>query len=61
MPNNTIKTCPFCGEEPSMSQSYAGWFGLTCDSPTGCGAEGPYKETEALAIDAWNARVPVSE
>jgi Lar family restriction alleviation protein len=61
-----LKPCPFCGatdrvipwESPNWDYSIYMWE-VWCKN---CSAEGPRKETEAEAIEAWNRRaVPVAE
>lgn len=49
----TLLPCPFCGGEGIVTQ------GNICDSWIACqkcGSEGPWRNTEAEAIAAWNTR-----
>lgn len=50
-------SCPFCkNSEPAIAVSdvsSAEYEGYACFCPK-CGAEGPIKKTEVLAIKAWN-------
>ena len=51
---HTPKACPFCGANDSRVPNIgAASFWVECG---GCGAEGPYRPTEAEAIAAWNTR-----
>jgi Lar family restriction alleviation protein len=48
-----LELCPFCKGEAFYNPEYNGG----CVECRECGAEGPYKRTEAEAIAAWNTRV----
>ena len=47
-----LELCPFCKGEAFYNPEYNGG----CVECRECGAEGPYKRTEAEAIAAWNSR-----
>ena len=47
-----IKACPWCGEAKEVAPSCNGVYWVECFN---CGATGPVKNSEAKAIDAWNA------
>ena len=47
-----LELCPFCKGEAFYNPGYNGG-NVECRE---CGAEGPYKRTEAEAIAAWNSR-----
>ena len=49
-----VKNCPFCGGDNVAIIPYR-WF-VRCENSS-CGAEGPYRDTVAEAIEAWNKRV----
>lgn len=59
--NETLKPCPFCGQEHDASaytDSFAtiqnnGGYEVYCD---GCDSLGPTKQTREEAAQAWNAR-----
>ena len=71
MKNTEIKNCPFCGSNHIIIRGCNAQctemkdceicnnssFAVCCDfSNGGCGAEGGYRDTKELAIEAWNRR-----
>lgn len=60
-----ILPCPFCGGEPNeaIESNGGGVFWVICDNVKNnmCGCEGPYRQSEADAIAAWNRRIPQTE
>lgn len=55
--SNTLLPCPFCGISDAFGPIYDDhpiykWL-VVCDE---CGAQGPARETEAEAVEAWNWR-----
>lgn len=52
--STTLKTCPFCGQDPKTVSSLAmGVYRVQCG---GCDAEGGRRSDEAAAALAWNLR-----
>jgi Lar family restriction alleviation protein len=56
-----LAPCPFCGAhlivpDHTNKGTFVNW--VMCSD---CGCEGPYKDTLALAIEAWNKRVPLPQ
>lgn len=53
-----LKSCPFCGEKPTVSHWVDGKWSVNCDNP-GC-AIAPWMrlkfDTKAEAVAAWNRR-----
>ena len=49
-----LKPCPFCGGEAAVSYSIVKKYFITCLK---CYASTKLKDTEGLAIKAWNRRV----
>lgn len=53
----TLKPCPFCGSRKSKLGAYEGVgesiHFVIC---LGCQADGPVRNTEEAAIEAWNRR-----
>lgn len=52
--------CPFCGRDDKCVVSDnadpgAKTYWVTCDAPR-CGSDGPYRQSAADAVEAWNAR-----
>lgn len=48
-----LAACPFCGDEPRMSEDDRGFDHVYC---YGCGASGPSHETQAEAATTWSRR-----
>lgn len=54
-----LKPCPFCKLDYTNTYEFQNYYSqpyrwrVICNS---CGAEGPIKDTEQQAIDAWNKR-----
>jgi Lar family restriction alleviation protein len=50
-----LRECPFCGHDEHLTIETGdnGWGHVYCN---GCDAAGPVKETNAIAIAAWNSR-----
>ncbi|GBR60811.1 hypothetical protein AA18889_2479 [Acetobacter senegalensis DSM 18889] len=47
-----LKSCPFCGgRDLKIQEPYYAF--VHCDE---CGTEGPFRDTEAEAIEKWNTR-----
>lgn len=57
VPSEEPRACPFCGDDARHQQKF--WPPVHFVECTGleCGAEGPPKESEELAVDAWNRRI----
>ena len=55
--NDKLNPCPFCHSTEADVQTYwnGEWFYAYCWGDE-CGAKGPERSTEALAIEAWNKR-----
>lgn len=54
-----ISRCPFCGNDKQhMGSNDVGSFWVCCED--GCGCEGPYRPSEAEAIQAWNNRATLT-
>lgn len=57
-----LKSCPFCGSKEVYPQIFTigahnkNWLWSVKCTQQGCFAEGPIKDTEQEAIDAWNKR-----
>lgn len=57
----SLEPCPFCGNrEPFMRYEWQVCCGEHGTSETTCACEGPFANTEAEAIEAWNARAALS-
>lgn len=53
--SNEISKCPFCGNDKQhIGSNGVGSFWVCCED--GCGCEGPYRQSEAEAVEAWNTR-----
>ena len=54
-----LKPCPFCGRELLVVEGWKGCVWVECIN---CNTEGPDKDTESEAIEAWNKRyTPTTE
>ncbi|MBZ9759451.1 Lar family restriction alleviation protein [Mesorhizobium sp. CA8] len=49
-----LKACPFCGSRKTEPTQYHSIFFVVCRD---CHADGPAKDSESDAIEAWNTRV----
>lgn len=53
MNNNRLKSCPFCGGEAELYQTYNGCYQVECHK---CGARSCIEKKKENVISKWNER-----